>query len=84
MQFLKTGEAAVIDTDELLDKILKFKKGDVVCEIVNIFEHGQVSRIRYSERIDPLKGMKTLTKLSGDGGKLALKQQTGMVGYICV
>ena len=63
-------------------KILKFKKGDVVCEIVNIFEHGQVSRIRYPERIDPLKGIKTLTELSGDGGKLALKQHTGMVGYL--
>jgi hypothetical protein len=61
-------------------KLLKFKKGDVVCEIVNIFEHGQVSRIRYPERIDPLKGMKTLTELSGDGGKPALKQHTGMVG----
>ena len=142
VHFLKTGEAAEIDTDELLDdrillqreriisamelkrgdhierplalapshaqhhmlvvdpiddehcevihfkvhrnasKILKFKKGDVVCEIINIFEHGQVSRIRYSERIDPLKGMKTLTELSGDGGKPALKQHTGMVGCI--
>ena len=57
-------------------KIIKFKKGDVVCEIVNIFEQGQVSRIRYPERIDPLKGMKTLTELSGGGGKPALKADT--------
>ena len=144
VHFLKTGEAAEIDTDELLDdrillqrervtsamelkrgdhierplalapshaqhhmlvvdpiddehcevihfkvhrnasKILLFKKGDVVCEIVNIFEHGQVSRIRYPERIDPLKGMKTLTELSGDGGKPALKKHTGMVGKISI
>ena len=62
-------------------KILKLKKGDVVCEIVNIFEQGQVSHIRYPERIDPVKGMKILKELSGDGGKLALKQLTGMVGY---
>ena len=64
-------------------KILKFRKGDIVCEIVNIFEQGQVSRIRYPERIDPLKGMKILKKLSGDDGKSALKQLTGMVGYFC-
>ena len=143
VHYLKTGEAAEIDTDELLDdrillqreiitsamelkrgdhierplsfaliashaqhhmfvidpiddehcevihykinknpsKILKLKKGDIVCEIVKIFEQGQVSRIRYPERIDPVKGMKILKELSGDGGKLALKQLTGMVGY---
>ena len=61
------------------NKVLKFKKGDVVCEIVNIFDQGQVSRIRYPERINPLEGMKTLNELSGDGGKLALKLITGMV-----
>jgi hypothetical protein len=141
VHYLKTGEAAKIDTDELLDdrtllqrervtsamelkrgdhierplalapghaqhhmfivdpiddehcevihykvnrnpgNILKLKKGDVVCEIVNIFEQDQVSRIRYPERIDPVKGMKILKDLLGDGGKLALKQYTGMVGY---
>ena len=62
-------------------KLLKLKKGDVVCEIVNIFEQGQVSRIRYPERIDPLKGMKMLKEISEDGGKSAIKQLTGMVRY---
>ena len=68
--------------DRNASKILKFKKGDVVCEIANILEQGQVSRIRYPERIDPLKGMKSLSEMSGDSGKSALKQLTGMVGYI--
>ena len=62
-----------------ISKVLKFKKGDVVCEIVNIFEQGRVSRIRYPERINPPEGMKTLTELSRDGGKHALKEITGKV-----
>ena len=139
VHYLKTGEAAKIDTDDLLDdrillqreritsamelkcgdhierplalarthaqhhmlvvnpiddehcevihfkvhrnaaKILKFKKGDVVREIVNIFEQGQVSRIRYPERINPHEGKKTLDELSGDEGKAVLKRITGTV-----
>ena len=141
---LKTGEAASIDTDELLDdrillqrervtsamelkcgdhierplsmapnhayhhmlvvepvddehcevihykvhksaaKVLKFKKGDVTREIVNVFELGQVSRIRYPERINPLHGMKRLTDLSKDGSKTAIKAFTGMVCHIII
>ena len=65
-----------------ISKVLKFKKGEVTCEIVNIFEQGQVSRIRYSERINPLNGMKRLMHLSEDGGKAELKHLTGMVSHI--
>ena len=136
---LKTGEAAVIDTDELLDdrillqrervtsamelkrgdhierplslaphhaqhhmwvvdpvddehcevihymvhksaaKVLKFKKGDVVREVVNIFDQNHVSRIRYPERVDPISGMSTLLEVCEGKGKEALKIHTGMV-----
>lgn len=60
-------------------KVLKFKKGNVTCEVVNIFEQGQVSRIRYPERINPQSGMKRLKNLSEEGGKAELKHLTGMV-----
>ena len=138
---LKTGEAAVIDTDELLDdrillqrervtsamelkcgdhierplsfkmlrdhaqhhmlvvepiddehckvihykvcpsisKVLKFKKGDRICEVVNIFAVDNVHLIRYPERINPQAGMKTLLDLCEVEEKTVLKNLTGMV-----
>ena len=136
---LKTGEAAVIDTDELLEdrillqrervtsamelkcgdhierplkifrdhaqhhmlvvgpiddehcrvihykvhadvsKELKFKKGDIVCEVVNIFAVDSVHLIRYPERINPQAGMKTLLDLCEVEERTVLKSLTGMV-----
>ena len=62
-------------------KVLKFKKGDVTREVVNIFDQGHVSRIRYPERINPLSGMKKLSDISKGGAlsKAGLKDITGMV-----
>ena len=65
--------------DKNVSKVMKFKKGDVVREEVNIFDQGRVSCIRYSERINPLLGMNNLTQLCEDGGKGKLRNITGMV-----
>ena len=64
-------------------KVLKFKKGDVVKEEVNIFgQLERVSRIRYQERIDPVSGMEILSQLCEGKGKEALKVHTGMVSCL--
>lgn len=41
------------------------QKGDIICEVVDIFEHGDVFRIFYPERTDPKDGIgKLASKLS--------------------
>ncbi len=45
--------------------VARTQKGDIVCEIVDIFEHGDVYRIIYPERTDPKDGIgKLASKLS--------------------
>lgn len=43
------------------------QKGDIVCEVVDIFEHGDVHRIFYLECTDPKDGIgKLASKLSNE------------------
>jgi hypothetical protein len=60
-------------------KLARMQKGEVVVEIVNIFQQDVCFRICYPERIDPEKGIIKLLQLCGDEGKKLLKNYTGKV-----
>ena len=55
--------------EKSFNKVVKFQKGDVVTEDVDIFAHGDVLRIVYTERTDPKDGMKKLTRICEQGKK---------------
>ena len=59
-------------------RVLKFKKGDVVSEEVDIFGYGDVFRIIYPERTDPRNGMEKLFGICEEG-KTRLQTEIGKV-----
>ena len=66
--------------EKSITRVLKFKKGDVVSEDVDIFEYGDVFRIVYPERTDPKNGMEKLLGIC-EGGKTRLQTE---IGKVCV
>jgi hypothetical protein len=64
--------------EKSIARVLKFKKGDVVSEAVNIFGYGDVFRIVYPERTDPRNGMEKLFGICEEG-KTRLQTELGKV-----
>ena len=64
--------------EKSMARVLKFKKGDVVSEAVNIFGYGDVFRIVYPERTDPRNGMEKLFGICEEG-KTRLQTEVGKV-----
>ena len=62
-------------------RVLKFKKGDVVSEEVDIFAHGDVFRIVHPERTDPRDGMEKLIGICEEG-KTRLQSEIGKVSSV--
>ena len=56
-------------------------KGDVVCEEVDIFEHGNVFRIVYPERTDPRDGIEKLASKLCLEGRARLQSEIERVSY---
>lgn len=69
--------------EKSIARVLKFKKGDVVSEAVNIFGYGDVFRIVYPERTDPRNGMEKLFGICEEG-KTRLQTELGKVLLVFV
>ena len=67
--------------EKSIARVLKFKKGDVVSEAVNIFGYGDVFRIVYPERTDPKNGMEKLFGICEEG-KARLQTELGKVAIV--
>ena len=61
--------------------VLSTHKGDVVCEEVDIFEHGNVFRIVYPERTDPRDGIEKLASKLCLKGRARLQSEIERVSY---
>ena len=66
--------------EKSISRVLQFKKGDVVCENVDIFLTGDAFRVVYPERTDPRNGMDKLIGIV-EGGKSRLQREMGNVRF---
>ena len=63
--------------------VTRTQKGDIVCEVVDIFEHGDVYRIVYPERTDPKDGIGKLASRLSKEDRDKLQEEIREVSLIC-